>query len=415
MYRKKFLPKLVVASILVGGVNFVPATVNFPANLQIISVAYAANYTAKDTAMFDFGEDNPQIVEMVKNAARMRAVQKAKEQAGLYLKSQTKTVNSVVTADDILAITSSAEVLSVTYKKMPYQAHDVRGNDTGKIGFMYEATATVKIDDNELAKYVRRNEQERNNLIQQSKSSQENITKISNDFENFNKTAGNKTQAQVNSEVQKINNELLAQQKLDEGNELYYQQNYQGAISKYTEAIKLNPNYASAYYGRGVSYFDGLDDYNRGLTDLTKSIEIDQNFTQAYYARAILYGDGLHLYKQAIQDLTKFIQLNSTYALAYFARGCFYEEIQNYSQAIEDFTKVIKLKPSDYWFYISRGTVYYKIKNYDAAIKDYSKSIELYPNNLHAYKDRGDCYKALGKNAQAESDFAKARELGWKG
>ena len=42
MYRKKFLPKLVIASLLVGGVNFVPAVVNFDAgNLKIISVAYA--------------------------------------------------------------------------------------------------------------------------------------------------------------------------------------------------------------------------------------------------------------------------------------------------------------------------------------------------------------------------------------
>ena len=79
MRRKKILQKILIAAVLAGGINFVPAVVNFDAgNLQIISVAYAANYTAKDTAMFDFGEDNPQIVEMVKNAARMRAVQKAK-------------------------------------------------------------------------------------------------------------------------------------------------------------------------------------------------------------------------------------------------------------------------------------------------------------------------------------------------
>ena len=107
-----------------------------------------------------------------------------------------------------MAITSSAEVLSVTYKKMPYQAQDISGKDTGKIGFMYEATATVKIDDNALAKYVRRDEEERNNLIQQGKSSQENITKISNDFENLRNSSENAEQ--IKSKLNQIDKELLA-------------------------------------------------------------------------------------------------------------------------------------------------------------------------------------------------------------
>ena len=93
--NKKILPKLLIASVLVGGVNFVPATVNFDAeNLQIISVVHAEmqTYEGKDVAMFDFGEDDAEIIETVKNVAKMRAIQAARDKAGVYLKSYSRTV-----------------------------------------------------------------------------------------------------------------------------------------------------------------------------------------------------------------------------------------------------------------------------------------------------------------------------------
>ena len=38
------------------------------------------------------------------------------------------------------------------------------------------------------------------------------------------------------------------------GNALFNQQNYGGAIEFYTKAIALNPIFALAYYNRGTSY-----------------------------------------------------------------------------------------------------------------------------------------------------------------
>ena len=67
---------------LVSEINFLPAVVNFNVeNLQIIFVVYAEvqNITASDTAIFDFGEDDSQIVNTVKNVAKMRTIQAAKD------------------------------------------------------------------------------------------------------------------------------------------------------------------------------------------------------------------------------------------------------------------------------------------------------------------------------------------------
>lgn len=170
---KKFFSKFLITSMLVCGVNFVPAVVNFNIeNLQIISVANAEiqNVTASDTAMFDFGEDDEKIVNLVKNVAKMRAEQVAKEKAGVYVSSFSKTVNGVLSDDDISAYTSNnIEILDVKYKKVPVQAHDVKGNDTGKIGVMYEATVTAKIDTSGLLGYLQLTSQEKIALVKKDK------------------------------------------------------------------------------------------------------------------------------------------------------------------------------------------------------------------------------------------------------
>lgn len=84
----------------------------------------------------------------------------------------------------------------------------------------------------DLQNYIRRDEKEKYILAKLVKSSQKNIAEINKNIEDLNKTAQNKTSEEIQSEVQKIDNQILAEQKNDEGLELHYKKDYQGAISK---------------------------------------------------------------------------------------------------------------------------------------------------------------------------------------
>ena len=60
------------------------------------------------------------------------------------------------------------------------------------------------------------------------------------------------------------------------------------AIEILTKALQINPNYAIAYYNRGLTY-DNLSKYSSALADYTKAIQINPNYADAYYNRGNTY------------------------------------------------------------------------------------------------------------------------------
>jgi len=97
----------------------------------------------------------------------------------------------------------------------------------------------------------------------------------------------------------------------ERGNTYFNNQDYESAIINYTEAIKLNPNFAEAHYNRGLAY------YNKGsidlaITDYTMALLINPDYSEVFlflYNRGIAYRDKDD-YERAIADWEAVLLIN---------------------------------------------------------------------------------------------------------
>ena len=65
--------------------------------------------------------------------------------------------------------------------------------------------------------------------------------------------------------------------------------NIDEAINEYLELIKLNPACEFCYYNLGAVYLELKKDNKKALSYFTKAIEIKPDYTEAYFARAYTY------------------------------------------------------------------------------------------------------------------------------
>ncbi|WP_072622333.1 tetratricopeptide repeat protein [Spirulina major] len=110
-----------------------------------------------------------------------------------------------------------------------------------------------------------------------------------------------------------------AKELFNQGVDRYQAGDLMGAIDLWSQAIEIDPNFAYAYYNRGLAY-SNLKRYEEAITDYTSAIEIDPNDASAYYNRGNAY-NALKRYEEAIADYTSAIDIDPKYAYAYNNRG----------------------------------------------------------------------------------------------
>ena len=166
---------------------------------------------------------------------------------------------------------------------------------------------------------------------------------------------------------------------------------------------------AKVYFDSGVTSLGKLD-YNKAISEFTKAIRLDPNFASAYLVRGNAYSNQGNL-DEAIRDYSEAIRIEPNYAIAYYNRGAVYQHKGKFSKAFIDYSEAIRLDPNYAPAYNNRGVVYGRKGDFNKAISDFTEAIRLDPNYAIAYENRGVVYFHSGKRAKANADFATAERL----
>lgn len=199
---------------------------------------------------------------------------------------------------------------------------------------------------------------------------------------------------------------------VQKGDSAYEQGNYAEAIEDYTVAIKLTPDMADAYFGRGRAYY--LDNRPiRAADDLSTAIELGRDEADAYYYRAWsrIAENGFEL---AASDFTRALDLDPGLAGAYLGRGWALANMAQWSQSsILYLYQKFEADPGLSVAYFGEGWKWVRQEQWElAAVPDLVEAVKNEPEASSAYLNIGfACFKqAEWTRAIADFDAALARD-----
>jgi tetratricopeptide (TPR) repeat protein len=160
---------------------------------------------------------------------------------------------------------------------------------------------------------------------------------------------------------------------------------YDAAITDFDEAIRLNPNFATAYNNRGFAYAR-KGNLEQALTDYNEAIRLDPNQANFYSNRGDAYrakGED----RQAIADYDAALKLNPSLDVVLHNRGSARLAVGQYDQAAADFSEAIRLAPNDARAHYQRGVAHRALKAYDRSAADYAEALRLAPEDVNLLTD----------------------------
>ncbi len=184
----------------------------------------------------------------------------------------------------------------------------------------------------------------------------------------------------------------------------------QNALLAYGEAIRLQPQNADAYDGRGNVKRERLDQARDAISDYDMAIRLRPDFAAAYLHRG-LAERRLGRIEAAIENYDEVIRLRPRKGITWINRGAAYSDLGDHERALADYTEAIRLLPAYAGIYINRGNTNLRLGREGEALADYDTAISLEPESPFAYVSRGNVRLKVGRQEDALADFDMAIEL----
>lgn len=182
-----------------------------------------------------------------------------------------------------------------------------------------------------------------------------------------------------------------------------------GAEADFTEAIRKNPVFTTAYQYRAITR-SLLGNYDDALRDFAEAIDLRPDLPGAYFSRGVTLFLSQQ-FEKAIADFDAFIYHEPRVADAYLNRGTCYLMLKDTVRAYEDYDRAIRTNNLSPDGYLRRGTLHLARKEYARAFEDFNTAIRLDSLSLPAYFNRAIANAQTRKPMEAITDFGRVLEI----
>lgn len=143
-----------------------------------------------------------------------------------------------------------------------------------------------------------------------------------------------------------------AQSLVEEGKELYKNDQDEQAVETYKRAIQQDPNNAEAHLRLGMSYAalerkpESDDEYKKSIELFKKRVQSDAKDGVAFFYLGEAYSF-LHLDEEAVRAYRQATKLKTDDEEAFYRLGMAETRLAHYPEAIAAFEKALELDPND--------------------------------------------------------------------
>lgn len=177
------------------------------------------------------------------------------------------------------------------------------------------------------------------------------------------------------------------------------------AIEELSRRVTMKPT-AENYHLRGVALL-AHQQYDRAITDFSESLRREQqnagalnNRGQCYY----LKGD----FEAAVRDFSAALKLDPKHFLARNNRALAYIAQTSWKAALDDLQAALQQVPEYPEALNNRGIVYQKMNRLDESIRDFTAALKIDPGYADALGNRAYTYRLKGEYQNAVADLEKA-------
>jgi predicted O-linked N-acetylglucosamine transferase (SPINDLY family) len=185
--------------------------------------------------------------------------------------------------------------------------------------------------------------------------------------------------------------------------------NTERAISSFTRAIELVPDFPGAYTNLASAYH-AAGRHEEAISTYREAIRLDQSDGDNYFNLGNTLCD-MGKQEQAVSAFLKAVELSPGQAIAWNNLGISLAKLQRFLEAVKSFEKAIEIKPDYADAHLNLGNTRKTQRKFERALASYHRAIELRPDNAEALFNQAQTYSAMKETELAISALSQAVSL----
>jgi serine/threonine-protein kinase len=189
------------------------------------------------------------------------------------------------------------------------------------------------------------------------------------------------------------------------------------AIAEFSQAVKIDPNYALGYAALGRAYWSGFKQFYRendwidkAFRNCDKALALNPDLVEGHVCLGNVY-NGTGRYDKAVDEFQLAVKSEPSNEDALRGLADTYTNLGNLAGAEATYKKAVALQPNYWAVYGWLGEFYFNQTRYADAAQAFLKATQLAPNNYLEYSDLGAAYLSQGLYHDAMEAFKRSIAL----